>query len=277
MDEFKAFLAKVLIHTDKIHITVGSLLAGVVIVLITAIALQIIKVFIRRYIRRKNLEKAGFYSIFKLIRYFVWVIVVVILMETVGVKMSVILAGFAALLVGVGLGIQQLFSDISSGFLLLFERNLQLNDVIQLEDGTVGMVVDIGIRTSKLKTRDDIVMIIPNSKFVNDRIINWSHSEPMTRFNVKVGVAYGSDTDLVTKVLLSCADAEPQITREPPPFVRFVDFGESSLDFQLYFWVTNSFRVENIKSNLRYLINQKLKENNITIPFPQRDVHMKAD
>ncbi len=275
--ELRELLHFVLVKNEKFNITVGGLVVAAIVIIATYIGLQIIRYLLWRYLKKKNLEKGGLYSIFKLIKYFVWVLVIVALLETVGMKISVLLAGFAALLVGVGLGIQQLFSDVTSGVLLLFERNLQLNDVIQMEDGTVGKVIDIGIRTSKLKTRDDIVMVIPNSKFIMDRIINWSHSEQITRFNVKVGVAYGSDVKLVTKVLLECAHEEDQITKEPPPFVRFIDFGDSSLDFQLYFWVTNSFRVENIKSNLRYLINQKLRDNNITIPFPQRDVHLKKD
>ena len=127
------------------------------------------------------------------------------------------------------------FSDIASGIVLLIERNLQINDVIQLEDETVGKVIHIGLRTSKLKTREDIILVVPNSKFVNDKIINWSQMDYNTRFSVEVGVAYGSDTKLVTQILLDCATENKNISALPKPFVRFNDFGESSLIFQCIF------------------------------------------
>ena len=128
--------------------------------------------------------------------------------------------------------------------------------MIELEETIVGRVIRIGIRTSKIKTRDDVVIIVPNSKLVNDNIINWSHMDKKTRFNVKVGVAYGSDVKLVKNLLLKCAVGNHDIYENPIPFVRFLDFGDSSLDFQLFFWVKNSFAVENIKSDLRFSINQ---------------------
>ncbi len=100
----------------------------------------------------------------------------------------------------------------------------------------VGRVISIGLRTSKIKTRDNITVIVPNSQLVSDRVINWSHAEIHTRFHVDVGVAYGSDINLITEVLKSCAQAHPNILITPEPFVRFINFGDSSLDFQLFFW-----------------------------------------
>jgi len=136
-------------------------------------------------------------------------------------------------------------------------------------------VKNIGFRTTKIENRDNIIMIIPNSRFIGENVINWSHIEQKTRFSVDVGVAYGSDVELVKKVLLECAYKHQEVTDYPKPFVRFLDFGNSSLDFQLYFWTDNAFRVENIKSDLRFAINNIFKKNGITIPFPQRDVHIK--
>jgi small-conductance mechanosensitive channel len=198
-------------------------------------------------------------------------------MDTMGLKISIFLASAAALLVGVGLGLQQLFNDIASGIVLLFEGSIKIDDVIELDNNIIGRVILLGIRTSKIKTRDDVVIIVPNSKLVNDNIINWSHMDKKTRFNVKVGVAYGSDVKLVKKLLLKCATTNRNIYEKPMPFVRFLDFGESSLDFQLFFWVKNSFIVENLKSDLRFSINQSFEGNNIQIPFPQRDVHIKSN
>jgi small-conductance mechanosensitive channel len=270
----KEILNLSLLETKSFTLTVYNILLILLVIVATIVTLNIVKRIFKRYIIKQKSERGSYWSLYLIIRYVSWVIVLVLLLESVGVKVSVLLASLAALLVGVGFGIQQLFSDISSGIVLLIERNLKLNDVIQLQDGTVGRVVDIGLRTSKLKTRDDIILVVPNSKFVNDKIINWSHIDFKTRFNVEVGVAYGSDTSLVTKILLECARINTKISNTPSPFVRFNNFGESSLDFQIYFWVYDSFYVENIKSELRYAIDDAFRKNGIKIPFPQRDVHM---
>ncbi|MFA8437236.1 MAG: mechanosensitive ion channel family protein [Marinifilaceae bacterium] len=272
---FREFLNYKIIESENITISVYSLLISLVVILITFLILRITRKIFQRFIEKRKLKDRGYWSIYLIIRYFIWVIVIVVLLDTFGVRISVLLASIAALLIGVGLGIQQLFNDLSSGIILLIERNLQINDIIQLQDGTVGRVTEIGLRTSQIKTRDDIVLIVPNSKFVNDNIINWSHIDYKTRFSVKVGVAYGTDVELVCEVLLKCAFANTEIANYPKPFVRLNEFGESSLDFQLFFWVMESFYVENLKSDLRMAINREFKAHGIQIPFPQRDIHMK--
>lgn len=272
--QFKELLNIILLTGKDYTITIANLLIALVIVLVTLIALRLIKKGFKRYFRKKTPQEASsFWSVFLIIKYFIWVIVIILILDSFHVKISVFLASFAALLVGVGLGIQQVFGDIAAGIILLVERNLMISDVIQLDDGTVGKVTEIGLRTSKIKTRDDIITIVPNSKFVNDRIINWSHIDFKTRFNVGVGVAYGSNVELVTKILLDCASQVSLIANIPKPFVRFEDFGDSSLDFRVYFWVNDSFHVENVKSQMRYNIDREFRKNKVTIPFPQRDVH----
>ena len=119
-------------------------------------------------------------------------------------------------------------------------------------------------------------MIVPNSKFVNENIVNWSHVEELTRFSVDVGVAYGSDVKLVEKLLLKSVEQNSAVALHPTPFVRFEDFGESSLDFRLFFWVKDTIQAENVKSDLRFAIDELFRTNAIQIPFPQRDVHIKT-
>jgi small-conductance mechanosensitive channel len=274
---FKEFLNLQVYKHGDIIITVDSIVIVVVILLATFAGLKIVRGLFKKFIRKNETERRSYWSVYFILRYVVWVIVIVLLLETSGVKVSVLLAGLTALLVGVGFGIQQLFSDLASGLVLLFERNLQMNDVIQLEDGTVGKVIQMGLRTSKIKTRDDIILVVPNSKFVNDVIINWSQMDYNTRFSVEVGVAYGSDTKLVTEILLKCARQNGKISNAPAPFVRFNNFGDSSLDFQLFFWVMEPFFVEHTKSLLRYAIDDEFRKNGVQIPFPQRDVHIKAN
>jgi len=213
-------------------------------------------------------------NVLKFFSYVIWVAAVLFILNLTGLKLTVLWGAGAALLVGIGFGLQQIFADLISGIFLLFEGNLHEDDVVELNDGTVGRVTYIGARTSKVKTRDDVVLIVPNSQFISDQVINWTHIESRTRFNVGVGVAYGSDVQLVKKVLLECADDHKKISARPKPFVRFQDFGDSSLDFSLYFWTAHTFEVENVKSDIRFTIEEKFRSNNIQIPFPQRDVHM---
>ncbi len=213
-------------------------------------------------------------SVLKFLSYIIWLIAILVILNLTGLKLTIFLGAGAALLVGIGFGLQQIFADLISGIFLLFEGNLREDDIVELNNGTVGRVTFIGARTSKVKTRDNVVLIIPNSHFISQEVINWSHIESQTRFNVDVGVAYGSDVQLVKKVLLACAQDNNDISSSPKPFVRFQDFGDSSLDFSLYFWTANTFEVENLKSDIRFAIEKNFRDNNIQIPFPQRDVHM---
>ncbi|SHI36907.1 Mechanosensitive ion channel [Tangfeifania diversioriginum] len=271
------FINYQILKTEHLDITVSSIAIVVIVIVATFIGLRIIRSFFNRFIKKSEVERRSYWSVYLILRYVVWVVVIVLLLETSGVKVSILLASVTALLVGVGFGIQQLFSDMASGIVLIFERNLQMNDIIQLEDGTVGKVIHIGLRTSKLKTRDDVILVVPNSKFVNDTIINWSQMDYNTRFSVEVGVAYGSDTRLVSDILFDCAIKNKNISANPNPFVRFNDFGDSSLDFQVFFWVKEPFLVENTKSEIRFAIDNGFRKNGVQIPFPQRDVHIKTN
>jgi len=272
---FQDLLAINIIEWGDYAISVRDLFFTLIIVVVTVIVLRLIRFLLTRSSRKRNLNSGSTWSVYQLIRYFVWVIVIVLILQSYGLEISVLVAGFAALLVGIGFGIQHIFSDYISGILILFERSLQVGDVMQLEDGTVGRVIYIGLRTSKMKTRDDVIFIVPNTKLVTDKIINWSIIDHKTRFFVQVGVAYGSDVKLVKEVLLKCAADNEKIANDPSPFVRFFDFGDSSLVFQLFFWSTQSFEVEHIKSDLRYIIDEEFRKNSIRIPFPQRDLHIK--
>lgn len=267
-------LSYTLVKTDNLTLTLYDLLMAVVILVITVIILWAIKRIFKRTLLRKAIDKSKGHVVFQLIKYLIWIIAIFLMLDTIGVRITLLLAGSTALLVGIGLGLQQVFKDIISGIFLLFEGNLKIGDVVEL-DGIIGIVKEMGFRTTKIESRDNIILVIPNSKFIEENVINWSHIEQRTRFNVEVGVAYGSDVERVKKILEACAYEHEEITDAPEPFVRFNDFGNSSLDFQLFFWTNNAFRVENIKSDLRFAINRKFKENGITIPFPQRDVHIK--
>jgi small-conductance mechanosensitive channel len=272
----KEILEYALIKTDNFSITVYSILIALLIIVITRLVILAIRRIFTRTMKSRAIDRSKGHTVYQLIKYFLWIIAVFLILDTIGVRLTFLLAGSTALLVGIGLGLQQVFKDIISGIFLLFEGNLKVGDVVELE-GIVGIVKDIGFRTTKIESRDNIILVIPNSKFIAENVINWSHIEQRTRFYVEVGVAYGSEVDLVKRLLEECAAEHDEISKDPEPFVRFNDFGDSALIFQLFFWTNNAFRVENIKSDLRFLIDEKFRANGVKIPFPQRDVHLKNE
>jgi len=265
-----------IIEKDKVEITPIYIIVSIIVLVFTGYIIHIISNFFDKQIENKIIDKARGRTVFQLLKYLIWVIVIIVVLQSGGIKLTLFLGAGAALLVGIGFGLQQIFADIISGIFLLFERNVMVDDVLEVEGGIVGKVKEIGIRTSKILTRENVIYIIPNSQIISDKVINWSHAETRTRFYVNVGVAYGSDTRLVEETLLQVAANHSDLCKKPVPFVRFNDFGESSLDFQLFFWTRKNFVVENIKSDLRFEIDKVFGENNIEIPFPQRDLHFKS-
>jgi small-conductance mechanosensitive channel len=198
------------------------------------------------------------------------------MLEAIGIKVTILLAGSAALMVGVGLGLQQTFNDIVSGIILLSERSIKVEDVLQI-DGDVVKIQSIGLRTSAALNRDDISIIIPNSLIATSKVINWSHQSENTRFRIGVGVAYGSDVDKVIGILEESAKDHPDNQRKKEVEGRLVNFGNSSMDFELLFYSENIFGIERVKSDIRRIINKKFIENKVVIPFPQLDLHIKSD
>lgn len=239
--------------------------------------LKVIRVLLFKAIGKGNKSgKARALRLFQLVRYLVYILAVAVCIETLGFDLTLILGASAALLVGIGLGLQEVFRDVFSGIVLLLEGIFQVGDVIEIE-GMVGRVMQIDLRTSKVETRDGTFVIMPNSKLVTEKLINWSINRQETRFHITVGVAYGSNTELVTRILNEVAHSHPKISKTEPIWVKFEDFGESSLVFKLFFWTRSQWEIEQIKSELRYAIDAAFREEKITIPFPQRDLHLKSE
>ena len=235
----------------------------------------LINLFLYNYYKRRRINIGSQYAINQLLKYFIYVIALLIALESIGVKLTVLWGGAAALLVGIGLGLQQTFNDLISGLILLFERTVEVGDFVEV-DSLLGTVKRIGLRTSLVETRDNITVIVPNSKLIVDSVINWSHYDNKARFSIKVGVAYGSDTQLVKKILLDIAQENGHVIKYPSPFVRFTDFGSSSLDFELFFWSNDFNNIDNFCSDMRFEIDARFREANIEIPFPQRDVWIRT-
>jgi small-conductance mechanosensitive channel len=177
--------------------------------------------------------------------------------------------------VGIGFGLQNIANNFVSGLILLFERPIKPNDMVSVGD-TDGKVEEIKMRATTVVTRDNVTIIVPNSQFISSEVTNWSHTDPKVRIHVPVGVAYGSDVKLVTDLLLQVAKDHPQVMNEPPPNVWFTGFGDSSLDFELLVWITEPISRQKIRSDLNYAIDAAFRQHDVTIPFPQRDLHLQS-
>ena len=277
MKSIREFLSYRFFEYKDIHFDVADIFFILLVLAITRLILFILQSLINRLVRQGSFEGRNTQSFQLLFKYFLYIIVFVIILEILGVKITILIAGSAALLVGIGLGLQQIFSDIISGVFLLVEGSVKISDIMEV-DGIVGKVTEIKLRTSEILTRDGIIIIVPNHKFITENVVNWSHNAVTTRFEVTVGVSYESDPEKVREILLDCAKENKEIlfSKANQPIVRLINFGDSSLDFRLLFWSKNGFLIENTKSDLRFQIVKKFRENNIEIPFPQRDLHLKS-
>lgn len=256
---------------NHIQITVGTLLLVTLSFLATSYVLGLVRKIYTRNLNETDTLK--FISVFKFIKYLAYVIVVFAVLSFSGVNVTPFLAASAALLVGVGLALQELFQDVLGGIFIMLDKSLQAGDIIEVE-GKVGRVVDIRLRTTRAVTRDDKIVIIPNHKFISDTVFNYTQNHKQTRETVSVGVAYGSDTTLVKELLLKSLEKDSRILSRPKPFVLFEDFGDSALMFSVNFFVSDSFTDPVVKSDIRFRIDELFRKNNISIPFPQRDVHL---
>ena len=255
----------------SIHITIGLILLLILAFLATSFALKLVRTIFTR--KMETDDKLKFISVFKFIKYVVYVAVILLTMSAAGIDVTVLITASAVLFVGLGLALQELFQDLIGGVFIIIDKSLQVGDIVEV-DGKVGKVFEIKLRTTRAITRDDKVIIIPNHKLISDTIYNYTQNHKTTREKVGVGVAYGSDVQLVTDLLLEVAQEQRGVLKNPKPFVLFDDFGESALQFSIHFFVNDSFTDPRIKSEMRYRIDTKFRENNVTIPFPQRDVHL---
>ena len=278
MNETKYKITEILNYSlldfDDYTLTVKGLIGIILIALITKVLLSILRKAILKSKKMKNLDEGSLYSVIRIFNYIGWTLAGILMLDTAGVKVTVLLTSSAGLLLGLGIGLQQIFKDFVSGIVLLLEGHNKVGDILQVDDDIV-VLKDIGLRTSLGVNRDDVTIMLPNSKIINDKVINWSHQHKKTRFRIDVGVAYGSDIDLVIEILKNSALEHPDIYNKDSIEARFVDFGASSLNFQLMFYSRNIFRIGRVQSDIRKIIYRKFQEHGITIPFPQMDVHMK--
>ncbi|GAB2784787.1 mechanosensitive ion channel [Rhabdobacter roseus] len=275
--EVRQFLEFNLFKVKDYEITVFDILLIVIFFLLSKLLILSISSVLRQgFFRRKQVDAGRQEAVIQLVRYFTYTIFFILALEVAGVRLSILLAGSAALLVGVGLGLQQTFNDLVSGLILLFEGSINVGDIVELNNGLVGRVTNVGLRTSTVETRDSIGIIVPNSKFINDNIINWSHNRSLTRFIVQFRASYRNDPAQVTALLLASAKAHPELAPDPEPTVRLRDFGDSGVYYELLFWTFSAWRIEYIKSDIRFDAFARFRAAGIEVPYPQQDLHLRS-
>ncbi|TYA74923.1 mechanosensitive ion channel family protein [Seonamhaeicola marinus] len=272
MNELKKILNYSVSVGESGSISVKTLLLVIVAFFLTTLILRLVKKIVTRKLPKE--DKPKFSTVFSYLKYFLFLIILLVILGNNGVKLTGLITSTAALLLGIGLALQTFFQDIVGGLLILFDQSLHVNDIIEIE-GKVGRVVKISLRTTKAETIENKTLIIPNHLYLSNTLYNWTQNGIITRESINIGVAYGSDTQLVKKVLLEAASNIPAILSNPAPTVYFDKFGDSSLDFRLIISVNDSFQAVQPKSDLHFEIDRLFKLNNISIPFPQMDVHFK--
>ena len=227
-----------------------------------------------RIAKGQHLDPGLRYTIARLFRYLLVTFgVFFVLQQAFDLDLTSLAVIFTALSVGIGFGLQYIAADIASGFILLFERPIRIGDRITIGEDE-GDVQSINLRTTVVTTNDRISIIVPNSRLVSQRVINWSYGDPRARISIPVGVAYNADVDLVTETLILAAEGIENVLTDPAPKVQFLKFGDYSLDFRLLVWTRQPRRHPQIKSDINYRIEKLFRERGIEIPYPVQDLRL---
>lgn len=273
--EFLNVFSYPLIDFGESKLSIGSITFGVFLFVFFVYCSKLAEKGLHRFFsNRKNFDPGVRDSLIKFGRYAVVAIGALITLDTLGISLKSLAAIGAVLMVGVGFGLQNIAQNFISGIIILIERPIKIGDLVVVK-GVDGKITSIGMRSTQVVTRNDVTIIVPNSQFISEQVMNDSFTGDKIRLMVKVGVAYGSDVELVTKILAEVSSAHPKVLNSPPPQVFFKDFGDSSLDFEVAFWVTDTWGRYIVESDIRFGIDKAFRKAEVTIPFPQRDVHLR--
>ncbi|HTQ57910.1 MAG TPA: mechanosensitive ion channel domain-containing protein [Bryobacteraceae bacterium] len=250
--------------------------AAVFLILLVFISRAARRILQKRILSHTSLDPGLQYALDAGTGYLVFILGLIVGLQSVGINLSSLAFLTGIIGVGVGFGMQNILSNFVSGLILLVERPVKVGDRVEVGDLS-GDIVRIGARSTWVRTNDNVVIIVPNAEFISNRVTNWTANDRRVRISVPLGTAYSCDPAAVRDLLLRIATAQPDILMDPAPDVVFQGFGDSSLNFELRVWTEDSLRTPLVlKSNLYYAIFRAFSENNIEIPFPQRDIHVRS-
>ena len=273
---FREILHYQLFSVNQTPVTLLSFFVfALVIVMIYLVAQGLQRLLHKRILSRLDLSSGTQYTLIRISQYLLWVIGAIIAFQFIGIDLSGLAVIFGFLSVGIGFGLQNLTSNFISGIILLFEQHIKVGDRVTVSD-TEGDVAEINIRSTTIRSLNNVAIVVPNSEFISSTVINWSHGDPKTRLEIDVGVSYGSDLETVIGSLLAAAREHPEVLLEPTPNVWFMGFGDSAWNMRLLVWVRSPKGRRQIQSDINCAIVRKFRENGVEIPFPQRDLHVRS-
>ncbi len=257
------------IHLNQIIIALITIFIG------HLLARKITRLFSNSLQRTGKIDHNTAFALEKIVSYGLSVIVILIALPIAGIPITIFTVLGGALAIGVGFGAQNLFNNLMSGIIIMVEKPIRLNDIV-VYNGEEGRIADIGNRCVRIRRSDGVDILMPNSYFLENEVINWTLNDSEIRGQISVGVAYGSNTEQVRTIMETTAREHPRVLKDKEVLVLFEEFGDSSLNFSVLFWthVTRPMDLRRIQSDLRYTIDAAFREAEITIPFPQRDVHL---
>jgi len=256
-------------------ITLSSIISFLVILLVTYIASRALQRALGQVYKRRQLEEGVQYALNRLLHYGILALGVMVALQNLGISITA-LAGLGAILaVGIGFGLQNIAQNFVSGLILLLERPVKKGDFVEVGE-TRGTVRSIHARATVITTLDNVDILVPNGELITEAVVNQTYRDRQLRIRIGVGVAYGSDTELVRRTLLTVAQAHPAVVRKEQAAVLFEDFGDSSLDFTVMAWIEDPVAQRRVASDLRFAIDAAFRQAGIEIPFPQRDLHLRS-
>jgi small-conductance mechanosensitive channel len=273
----KAILNFPLLPLGEVKITLLTLFYFLVLLLLLFyLTAKTRKLLVERVLIRTKLDVGAQQAVGSITRYVLLLVGLLVILQTVGINLTTLNVIAGAVGIGVGFGLQNIASNFISGLIILFERPIKVGDRIVVGD-VEGDVIEIGARSTTVVTNNQIAIIVPNSMFISEPVVNWKYNDPRVRFEIPVGVAYGSDVRLVERLLLEVAKENADVLNDPPPDVCFREFGDSMLNFTLRVWNQNHVHRKLVLfSALNFAIHDKFKMHGIEIPFPQRVLHIRG-
>ncbi|REH39870.1 mechanosensitive ion channel-like protein [Paraperlucidibaca baekdonensis] len=283
LDHAGSLLTHPLVSVGQTDISIGRLIAVIGFLVLAGVVVSLIDRALQRLAkpgRSVTLSKSGVYALSRIMRYTVWALVAFMGLDYLGINLSHFALIGGAIGVGIGFGLQNIFSNFISGIVLLLEQTLKVGDFVDLQSGVVGRVSEINIRYTRVTTNDSVDVIVPNSEFINGRVTNWTFDTDSRRVHVPFGVAYGCDKDLVREAGLAAAETVDGTVSNAThkSDVWLVGFGDNSLNFELVIWVNEQLVKTPARTQALYLwaLETELTTRNIEIPFPQRDLHIRS-
>lgn len=281
LEALSGYLSTALFHLGDTPVTTFSLIKLSIFVLIAFWVSKISRLGMRGVLMRRGTESATIYTLDRLVNYAILTLGMVVGLSSIGIDFTTFAVVAGALGVGIGLGLQPLVANFVSGVILLLDRSVKVGDFIELESGVTGRVTQINMRTTLVNTNDNVDLLIPNSELTTGRVVNWTLGDEATRLHIPFGVAYGTDKEVVKRAALEAAERVPEEFASLPeraPQLWFVEFGDSSLNFELLVWLgpQNVRRPGAVKAAYLWEIHSALERHRIEVPYPQRDLHVRS-